>query len=44
MNTFRMLYCGAVSVKYLNGTSLLHVFFSRVLTLIPNYSKLQVNV
>ena len=33
-----------ISAKYFNGTSLLHLFFSRVLKLILKYSKLQVNV
>ena len=44
MNAFKMKFYVVISAKYLNGISLLHLFFSRVLKLIPKYSKLQINV
>ena len=44
MNAFKMRCYVVTSAKYFNGTSLLHLFFSRVLKLIPKYSKLQMNV
>ena len=39
-----MWFCIVISVKYFNCTSLLHMFFFRVLKLIPNYSKQHINV
>ena len=44
MNAFKMWLSVVISAKYFNNTSITPVFFSRVVKLIPNYSKLEVNV